>query len=364
MTDETDGGTDLKTIREWARKTYLRETMRTESHAPDELKTLDARIARWTADQQMAGRLPPDWDLQARRPELVKAFRSGREAAQPILSKEEILDVEVSRNAATVRDAIDKHGASADALREAGSRYGLLSGLGTLDARKQITERFDRMFGRSVSEYETEHQRRQAPETAQATTDRLFPEDLGWDKYEPAYRRLAAYEAKLFVGRRDGLLTEKEYQQGMQYGRRWAEEQRADGRLPTRAQENQAPRPVPEMLLPHQKECGRQEQRRMQGEDGAYWRRADELAGYLKEDIAKDRRYTDSLENYAVHHAPGYGRQVDQMKRDIEARFALNYLDTPGEYLGKQPGRQKSRFASREIGRLPGRERDDGERQR
>lgn len=370
MSDETGdgrgpgGGADLTTLREWARKTHLRETMRTESHSPDELKTLDARLARWKADQQMAGRLPPDWELQARRPELVKAFRGGREEARPILSQEEILEVEVSRNAAAVRDAIDRNASSSDAVREAGSRYGLLSGLGDLDARKRVTDRFDSMFGRTVSEYAAEHERRHAPEPGQTTKDRLFPKQFGWDEYEPAYRRLAEYEAKLFVNRANGLLTEKQYRQGMRSAELWADEQQRAGRLPTRAQESQAPQLARDVLLPFKKEFGRQERRRMEGENGAYWRRVDELAGHLKEDIVKDQRITDSLENYAVIHAPEYGRQVDQMKRDIEARFTLNYLDTPAEYLEDQLGRDKSRFAPRQISRESGRERDDGGRER
>ena len=74
MTDEGGHGNrhpgsepDRSTIREWARKTYLRETMRAEALSPHELKLLDDRLNRWTADQQIAGKLPPEAELRAQQ---------------------------------------------------------------------------------------------------------------------------------------------------------------------------------------------------------------------------------------------------------------------------------------------------------
>ena len=94
----------------------------------------------------------------------------------------------------------------------------------------------------------------------------------------------------------------------------------------------------------------------MQGADGAYWRQVDELAGYLKEDIKTDRRYARNLETYALDSAARYGRRVEQMKADIEERFTLHYLYTPGEYLERRLATEKNREARNERDKDGGRE--------
>ena len=48
------------TLREWARKHYLRDHMREDALLADEFKLLDERLSRWTADRQRTGMLPPD----------------------------------------------------------------------------------------------------------------------------------------------------------------------------------------------------------------------------------------------------------------------------------------------------------------
>lgn len=341
---------DQKTLREWARKTYLRRNMRSEALSPDQLWMLDERLARWTADQQLAGKLPPDWELRSRFPALAREFRGGRDKAEPIFTADELLEVDASRGAASVRNSIDGKGDFAPALRKKAIQYGVSAGMTELEARKKIADRFEKMFGRSITEYARE-QKGQSPESAAPEKrDRLFPPELKWDRYEPAFRRLAAYDAKMHVERVNGEITEKEYQQGRKYRNAWEADQRRRGRLPSFAEMGLSGTPVEQMLLPHKKKLGQQERQVAHGPDSAYWRQVDELAGYVKEDIETERRYTRSMEDYALNHAGRYGRQVQQMKRDIEERFTLNYLYTPGEYLEKQLHAEKSHQPPREAG--------------
>ena len=343
-------------LREWARKTYLRSSMRVETLSPGELSTLDDRLARWQADRQMTGILPPDYELRARYPAFEKELRGGRDKARPILSPDEIRDVDTSRAAVSVRDAIDKQGHFAPALRQASAGYSLSAGMSELDARKAISDRFATLFDRTITEYAEHRQAARLLEGGPHAKDRLFPAELHWDRYEPAFRRLAAYDSKLHIGRVNGELSEKEYQEGQSYRKAWMFVQRRQGRLPSIAEMGLPGLPVDEMLLPYKKQWGRQERARMQGADGAYWRQVDELAGYLKEDIKTDRRYARNLETYALDSAARYGRRVEQMKADIEERFTLHYLYTPGEYLERRLATEKSREAQKERDKDGGRE--------
>ena len=85
------------TQREWARKHYLRDHMREDALPLDELKLLDQRLARWTADRQKEGKLPPDWELHAKSVALAKEFRNNRDEARPIFTVEEQRDTDASR---------------------------------------------------------------------------------------------------------------------------------------------------------------------------------------------------------------------------------------------------------------------------
>ena len=343
MTDEGGHGDrhpgsepNRSTIREWARKTYLRETMRAEALSPHELKLLDDRLARWTADQQIAGKLPPEAELRAQLPELALEFRSRHETARPILTAEEIVDVDASRGAAAMRDYVEKHPDFAPGMSQVATQYAVSAGLSELDARKMIADRFNRLFGCPVTDYARQHQARLSGSADLLRTDRLFPAELGWDRYEPAFRRLAAHDSKFHVDLEDGVITQKEFREDRKHRDGWVADQTRQGKLPTLAEMGAARISVQDTLLPFQKQVGRQERRRRQGEDGAYWRRVDEVAGYLKGDIEHERSYTASLEHYALNHAGSYARPVDRMKADIESRFTLCYLYSPSEYLEKK----------------------------
>ncbi|MGF1611312.1 MAG: hypothetical protein ACFCUQ_18060 [Kiloniellales bacterium] len=348
----------------------MRKTMRIEALTAQECRTLDERLARWTADRQMEGKLPPDWELRAQLPKLAKEFKDGRGEARPLFTPEEQRDVDASRAAVALRDRIDGGEDHGPALSHLATQNMIANGLSGLDARKAITERFSALYGREVSDYVREQRRGAATVRDSEGQERLFPKELGWERYEPAFRRYAAHSAMLFVAQRDGALTRKEYQQGMKYGERWFAEQQRQGKLPNRDEIRACGQPLQVLLLPYQKECGRRESRRMGGADGAYWRQADELAGYLKQDIDAERRYTRTLDDYAVKNAPSYGRPVDQMKRDIEERFTLRTLYTPAEYLesclerDRQQSGEKNRHApDRQTSRRQDRNRDrDGGR--
>src|SRR6266849_9086313 len=95
------------TQREWARKHYLRDHMREDALPADELKLLDERLARWTADRQRTGRLPPDYELRAKSATLAREFLNNRDEARPIFTAEEQRDVDASRAACSLRDRID-----------------------------------------------------------------------------------------------------------------------------------------------------------------------------------------------------------------------------------------------------------------
>ena len=343
MTDEderadrhTGSEPDQSTVREWARKTYLREHMRDDALPDHQLKLLDERISRWTMDRQIDGHLPSESELRLRLNTLAKEIRNTHEQARPIFTADEIVDVDASRGAAAMRDYIENQRDFAPGLSQVSVRYAVSANLSELDARKRIAERFDRLFGSPITEYAKAHSQDQAGNPDRTFSDKLFPPELGWDRYEPAFRRLAMHDSKLHVDRRDGAISEKQFQETRKQRDAWENEQRERGKLPSLREMGAAPISVQETLLPFKKQFGRQERRRMHGEDSAYWRRADEVAGYLKDDIEAERRYTRSIEDYAISYADGYGRPVERMKRDIEIRFTLHNLYSPSEYLERQ----------------------------
>ena len=156
MTDNSDSGEnrregayDQATVREWARKTWLRQTMRSGALPDHELKTLDERLARWTKDQQLSGKLPPEWQLLAQRPLLERKFRQGRDEARPFFTPEEQRIVDAGRAAATLRDRIDRREDYGPALSQLATQYMVTNGLGALEARSGITQRFGALYGRT-----------------------------------------------------------------------------------------------------------------------------------------------------------------------------------------------------------------------
>ena len=50
---------------------------------------------------------------------------------------------------------------------------------------------------------------------------RLLPAELGWDTYEPAFQRWAAYNSMQYVAKRDGAIGANEYAEREDYLRRW-----------------------------------------------------------------------------------------------------------------------------------------------
>src|SRR5215469_18780316 len=85
------------TLREWVRKHYLRDHMREDALSAQDSSLLDERLARWTADQQRTGKLPPDYELRAKSAQLAKEFVNNRDEARPIFTMEEQRDVDASR---------------------------------------------------------------------------------------------------------------------------------------------------------------------------------------------------------------------------------------------------------------------------
>jgi hypothetical protein len=220
------------TLREWARKHYLRDHMREGALPADEFRLLDERLARWTADQQRAGKLPPDYELRARAATLGKEFVNNRDEARPIFTMEEQRDVDASRAASNLRDRIDGDQDYGPALRQVCVGYAVSNALGEFDARRRVTDRFDELYGRPVSGYAKE-QRRDRPREADPKEMRILPAELEWDKYEPTFQRWAAYNSMQFVARRDGAISAKEYAGREQYLDRWVADQRRQGKLPS-----------------------------------------------------------------------------------------------------------------------------------
>lgn len=330
--DRREGAYDQATLREWARKMWLRGTMRADALSPEELRLLDERLTRWKADQQHVGKLPPDWQLEALRPAVEREFRTGRDEARPFFTPDEQRAVDASRAAVALRDRIDAREDHGPAVSRLATHHMVTNGVGALDARKDISDRFAALYGRSVADYARE-QRRIMPDRVAERRERLFPPELGWERYEPACRRLAEHEALLYLAQRTGTLTNRQYHERKKYVDRWTTEQQERGCLPTLAEMRKSRTPFTELLLPYKKQFGRQEQQKTLGADGAYWRKVDELAGYLRQEIDETRRYARTLDDYAINAAAAYGKGVDGVKRDIEQRFTLHYLDTPAAYL-------------------------------
>jgi hypothetical protein len=160
---------------------------------------------------------------------------------------------------------------------------------------------------------------------------KLFPSELGWDKYEPAFQRWAAYNSMQYVAKRDGAISAKEYAERQDYLRHWVTDQQRQGNLPSESEIREKNVNVHETMLPYQKLVTRQEKQRMRS-DGAYWRRVDDFSDQIKGNIHTERRYTLLLNDCVIAGAAAHGRSVDRVKEDIQERFARRYLYTPREY--------------------------------
>jgi hypothetical protein len=320
------------TQREWARKHYLRDHMREDALPPHELKLLDQRLARWTADRQREGNLPPDWELHAKSAALGKEFRNNRDEARPIFTVEEQRDVDASCAASALRDRIDGDQDYGPALRQVCVDYAVSNALGEFDARRRVTDRFDELYGRPVSDYANEQRRERTREAKPEM--RVLPEELGWDNYEPAFQRSAAYNSMQYLAKRDGVISGKEYAGGQDYLRRWVTDQQRQGKLPSEAEIREKNVNVHETMLSYQKHITRQEKQRMRS-DGAYWRRVEDFANEIKGNIDTERRYTRMLRDCAIAEASAHGKSYNQVKGDIEDRFTLRNLYTPAEYYDR-----------------------------
>jgi hypothetical protein len=187
-----------------------------------------------------------------------------------------------------------------------------------------VTGRFDALHGRSVSDYAKE-QRRERPREAVSTDIRVLPAELGWGKYEPAFQRWAAYNSMQYVAKRDGAISAKDYAERQDYLGRWVDDQQRQGNLPSEVEIREQNVNVHETMLPYQKLMTRQEKQRMRS-DGAYWRRVEDFSDQIKGNIDTERRYTLLLNDCVIGGAAAYGKSVDQVKGDIEERFARRYL--------------------------------------
>jgi hypothetical protein len=336
MVDNRDGpGTTpdadrQATLREWARKHYLRDHMREDALPASEFRLLDERLARWTADQQRNGGLPPDYELRAQSAELGKAFLNNRDEARPIFTVEEQRDVDASRGASELRDRIDSHQDLGASLRQVSVQYAISNAVGELDARKRVSDRFGELYGRSVADHAKDQRREPAREPTPQDM-RIAPAALGWEKYEPALRRWAAYNSMQFVAKRDGAIDAKEYAAREEYLDRWVADQRRQGKLPPEDEIRSKKVQLHELMLPYQKHITREDKQKMRG-DGAYWRRVEDFADQIKSNIDTERRYTRLLRDCAIAGASAYDKSYDQAKGDIEERFTRRYLHTPAEY--------------------------------
>ena len=317
------------TLREWARKHYLRDHMREDALPAQEFKLLDERLARWTADQQRTGKLPPDYELRAKAPALARQFLNNRDEARPIFTVQEQRDVDASRAASSLRDRIDEREDLGGSLRQVSVHYAIANALGELDARKRVSDRFGELYGKSPGDYAREQ--REPPRVSEHKEMRVLPPELGWEKYEPALQRWAAYNSMQYVARRDGAISAREYAAREEYLDRWVADQRRQGKLPSENEVRSQRVQLHELMLPYQKQITRQEKHRMRSE-GAYWRRVEDFADQIKGNIDTERRYTLILRDCAEAGAAAYGKSMDQVKGDIEERFTRRYLYTPTEY--------------------------------
>jgi hypothetical protein len=215
-------------------------------------------------------------------------------------------------------------------LRQVSVQYAIANALGEFDARKRVSDRFGELYGRSLSNYAKE-QRRERPREAEPQDMRVLPAELGWDKYEPAFQRWAAYNSMQYVAKRDGAIGAKDYAERQDYLRRSVDDQQRQGKLPSEDEIRRENVNVHELMLPYQKHITRQEKQRTRS-DGAYWRRIEDFSDQIKDSIDTERRYTRMLNDCAIAGAAAYGKPLDQVKGDIEERFTRCYLYTPTEY--------------------------------
>src|SRR5437763_7738171 len=127
---------------------------------------------------------------------------------------------------------------------------------------------------------------------------RLLPAELGWDKYEPAFQRWAAYNSMQYVAKRDGAISAKEYAAREEYLDRWLSDQRREGKLPSEDEIRGKHVQVHDLLVPYQKHITRQEKQKTRS-DGAYWRRIEDFSDEIKGNIDTERRYTRMLKDCA-----------------------------------------------------------------
>jgi hypothetical protein len=318
------------TLWEWARKHYLRDHMREDALSAQESRLLDERLARWTADQQRSGKLLPDYELRAKSAVLAKEFVNNRDEARPIFTMEEQRDVDASRAAASLRERIDDRQDLGAALRQESVQYAIANALGELDARKRVSDRFGEFYGKSPNDYAKE-ERREAPRESEPEEMRILPPELGWDKYEPALQRWAAYNSMQFVAKRDGAISAKEYAERQDYLNRWVDDQQRQGRLPSTNEIASNLVELHAVMLPYQKQIMREDKEKTRS-DGAYWRRVEDFADEIKSSIDTERQYTQLLRNSAMAGGAAHDKPYDRAKADIEERFTRRYLYTPAEY--------------------------------
>jgi hypothetical protein len=167
-----------------------------------------------------------------------------------------------------------------------------------------------------------------APERKEA---RLLPAELGWDEYEPSFRRWAEYNAMQDMAKQDESISAGEYADRKEHLDRWIGDQQRRGKLPSEAEIRGKQVQVNDLMLPYQKDFARRENERMRS-DSAYWRRVDDFSDQIKSNIDTERRYTRMLTDCAIAGAAAYGKSLDQVKRDIQDRFTGCILYTPSEY--------------------------------
>ena len=211
-------------------------------------------------------------------------------------------------------------------------QYAIANALGELDARKKVGDRFGELYGRSPGDYAKE-QRREPSRESEPKAMQVLPAELGWDQYEPAFQRWAAYNSMQYVAKRDGAISAKEYAAREEYLGRWVADQRRQGKLPSEDEIRRNRVEIHELMLPYQKHVTRQDKQKMRS-GGAYWRRIEDFSDEIKGNIDTERRYTRMLNECAISGAAAYAKSSDQVKGDIEERFTRRYLYTPTEYYG------------------------------
>src|SRR5262249_42131534 len=145
------------------------------------------------------------------------------------------------------------------------------------------SDRFGEFYGKSPNEYANE-ERREEPRESTHEEIRILPPELGWDKYEPAFQRWAAYNSMQYVAERDGAISAKEDAERQDYLNRWIDDQQRQGKLPST---NEIAGNLVELhaaMLPYQKQMTREDKEKART-DGAYWRRVEDFADEIKSSI-------------------------------------------------------------------------------